>query len=419
MILKFADCEVDTDRCELRRSGEVHHVEPQVYDLLVHLLMNRDRLVTRDELLDAIWGHHFVTPATLSSRVKALRQAVGDDGQAQRVVRTVRGRGFRFVAEVEVGGSRSTVRAASARSRTASPATVETRDAPAGAPRLQQIRFCRAHDGARIAYATCGEGPPLVKTANWLSHLEYDWVSPVWRHWLDELSREHTLVRYDERGCGLSDWNAADFSFDSWVRDLETVVDALGLGRFPLLGVSQGGAVALAYAAKHPERVTRLILYGTYAVGRSGRDDPDRELLERMLPLGWGRDNPAFRDFFARLFLPEGTDEQIAWFSDLQRHSSTPENGARLFEEFNRIDVTVAARHVRVPTMVLHASADAAVPFYAGRDLASMIPGATFVPLWGKNHILLESEPAWSRFVDEVRGFLAHDERELDATSTS
>ena len=427
MIFTFADCEVDTDRCELRRRGEVRHVEPQVFDLLVHLLRNRDRLVTRDEVLDAIWGHRFVTPSTLSSRLKALRQAVGDDGTAQSIVRTVRGRGLRFVADVsERAGEGQPVETRGDAARTADgvdPPDVTgppPPDALAGT-RRPQIRFCRGHDGVRIAYATCGSGPPLVKTANWLSHLEHDWESPVWRHMLEELSSGHTLIRYDERGCGLSDWSAADLSFESWVRDLEKVVDALGLDRFPIFGVSQGGAVAVAYAARHPERVTHLVLYGAYALGRKRRAEPaqrdDAALFQQMLPLGWGRDNPAFRQFFATLFLPEGTPEQHAWFGDLQRQSSTPENAARLMAEFYEIDVVDLARQVRAPTLVLHASADAVVPFSAGRHLASLIPGATFVPLWGRNHLLLESEPAWRRFVHEMRSFLARDGRSTLAAS--
>jgi pimeloyl-ACP methyl ester carboxylesterase len=413
MIFTFADCELDTDRCELRRSGEVRHLEPQVFDLLVHLVTNRDRLVTKEELLDTIWGHRFVTPASLNSRVKALRQAVGDDGTAQRIVQTVRGRGFRFATEVVVGASLAAPEPV---------AVLETRADGAGAARApaaplggdrarsQQIRFCTAQDGVRIAFATSGSGPPLVKTANWLSHLEYDWISPVWRHWLNELSLDHTLVRYDERGCGLSDRDPADGSFDAWVHDLETVVDTLGLERFPLLGLSQGGAVAIAYAARHPERVSHLILYGAYARGRSRRANPDQqaesEVRRTMLPLGWGRDNPAFRHFFARLFLPEGTPEQIAWFSDLQRESATAEMAARLSAEFAEIEVTDVARGLDVPTLVLHVSADAVVPFKAGRHLASTIPGATFVPLWGRNHLILEDEPAWGHFVEEVRRFL-------------
>jgi DNA-binding winged helix-turn-helix (wHTH) protein/pimeloyl-ACP methyl ester carboxylesterase len=417
MVYAFGDFTVDTRRYEVRRAGEPLHLEPQVYAVLCYLLENRDRLVRKEEILDEVWGHRFVTPATLNSRVRALRQALGDDGRAQRVVETIRGRGFRFVAEVATTADPSPSPTAAgepppgvtnASAVSASPATNGS-----AAERVEQkIRFCRAHDGVRIAYATSGRGPPLVKTANWLTHLEYDWVSPVWRHWLTELSRDHTLIRYDERGSGLSDWQVEDLSFDAWVRDLEAVVDELGLERFPLLGISQGCAVAVAYAARHPERVSRLLLYGGYSLGQleRGGTDAEREMNEmvvRVLPLGWGRDNPAFRQFFAALFLPEGTPEQIRWFTDLQRATTSPENAIRLRLTSAHIDVSELAARVRAPTLVLHATGDAAVPFEQGRLLAALIPGARFAALDGNNHIILETEPAWRRFLDETRSFLA------------
>jgi pimeloyl-ACP methyl ester carboxylesterase len=253
-----------------------------------------------------------------------------------------------------------------------------------------------------------------VKPANWLTHLEYDWDSPVWRPWLRELSSEHTLLRYDERGCGLSDWNVADLSFGSWVRDLEAVVDAVGVRRFPLLGISQGCAVAIAYAVRHPERVSRLVLYGGYARGaiaraRTPEEREEAEMVMRQLPLGWGRDNPAFRLFFAAKFLPEGTPEQTRWFSELQRITTSPEIAVRLRTTAATIDVTELAPRVRAPALVLHATGDAAVPFDQGRMLAALLPTARFVSLDSRNHILLESEPAWTRFIDEVHRFLAGD----------
>jgi pimeloyl-ACP methyl ester carboxylesterase len=268
----------------------------------------------------------------------------------------------------------------------------------------------------RIAYATSGTGPPLVKTANWLTHLEYDWQSPVWRHWLRELSSDHTLVRYDERGNGLSDRDVPDLSFDAWVRDLETVVDSLGLERFPLFGISQGCAVAVAYAVKHPERVSRMVFYGGYVLGRFKRARTPQELAEmqmlmRALPLGWGRDNPAFRQFFASMFLPEGTPEQHRWWSDLQRATTTPEIAVRLLCTGAEIDITELAPQVRTPTLVLHATGDGVIPFTQGRELATLIPGARFVPLDSRNHVLLEDEPAWPRFVQEVRSFLHEEPR--------
>ena len=272
-VYAFGDYELDTRLHELRRAGEAVRIEPQVFSVLAYLFASRDRVVPKDELLDGVWGHRYVAPTTLNSRIKAARQAVGDDGTAQRVIRTVHGLGFRIVADVveRDGTSNADGVRAEAHPRTHSPArTLE-----------QQIRFCTAADGVRIAYATSGTGPPLVKPANWLTHLEYDWESPVWRHWLRELSREHTLVRYDERGSGLSDRDVDDLSFDAWVRDLETVVDAMGLERFPLLGISQGCAVAITYAVRHPERVSRLVLYGGYLQGTIQRARDSRGAARR------------------------------------------------------------------------------------------------------------------------------------------
>jgi serine/threonine-protein kinase len=275
----------------------------------------------------------------------------------------------------------------------------------------QQIRFCTSSDGASLAYATVGDGPPLVKAANWLSHLEFDWQSPVWRHWLKELSRYHTLVRYDERGCGLSGWNVEDFTLSAWVRDLEAVVDSLRLDRFPLFGMSQGGPIAIAYALRHPEKVSHLILYGSYARGLSKRDVSthaleEMEMLLQLVKVGWGKEHAAFRQVFTSLFIPEGTPEQFRWFNELQQISSSPENAARMMSGFYDLDIREEAQKLNVPTLVLHARGDLRVPFVEGRLLASLISGARFVQLESKNHILMETEPAWLRFLKEVREFL-------------
>ncbi|HEX7977590.1 MAG TPA: alpha/beta fold hydrolase [Gemmatimonadaceae bacterium] len=399
-VYAFGDHELDTRRHELRRAGEPIRVEPQVFSVLAFLFEHRDRVVTKDELLDGVWGHRYVAPTSLNSRIKAARQAVGDDGTAQRVIRTVHGLGFRVVAEV----TEMPVRGGASRAAPAPEITPRALD--------QTIRFCTADDGVRIAYATSGSGAPLVKPANWMTHLEFDWESPVWRHWLRELSGDHMLVRYDERGCGLSDREVADYSFEAWVHDLETVVDAMGLERFPLFGISQGCAVAIAYAVRHPERVTKLVLYGGYAQGaykraRTPEQLQEADLIMRLLPMGWGRDNPAFRLFFAARFLPEGTPEQTRWFSELQRMTTSPEIALKLRNTAANIDVTALAPLVRAPTLVLHASGEAAIPFDQGRQLAALIPGARFVSLESRNHILLEDEPAWGRFCEEVRRFLA------------
>lgn len=290
----------------------------------------------------------------------------------------------------------------------------------------QSIRFCTTRDNVRIACATLGAGPPLVKVANWLSHLEYDWQSPVWNHWLRALATHHTYVRYDERGCGLSDWDVEDMSFEAWISDLEAVVDAMGLDRFPLLGISQGGSIAVAYAARHPERVSHLILYGAYARGRQHRDLSPEEMEEtqtliKLVELGWGRDNPAFRQVFSTIFIPDGTPEQVAWFNELQRLSSSPENAARIVAGFDTINVTGMAQQVKAPTLVLHCQDDVRVPFEEGRHLAALIPGAQFVPLEGSNHVLLETDPAWPRFLAELYRFLGvpgHEVAQPPAPST-
>lgn len=271
----------------------------------------------------------------------------------------------------------------------------------------QQIRFCTSQDGVRLAYATSGQGPPLVKVASWLSHLEFDWQSPVWNHWLTELSRDHSLIRYDERGCGLSDWEVEDFSVEGWVRDLEAVVDALGLERFPLLALSQGGAVAISYAVRHPERVSHLILLGAYAGGRRVPQQVEiAKGLLQMIRIGWEQDNPAFRQPFTYLFIPGATDRQIQWFSDLMRVSTSAKHAQKMVRAFYTINVQPVAPLVRVPTLVMHAQNDALVPFEEGRLLAALIPGARFVPLQSQNHILLADESAWQPFLTEVRDFL-------------
>ena len=328
---------LDTQRFELRSDGEVVHVEPQVFDVLTQLIRNHHRFVTKEELFDSVWGGRFVGEAALTSRIKAARRALGDDGESQRLIRTVRGRGYQFVGPL-----------------IADTPVEPPPPPPQPAPPRQHIAFCRAADGVRLAFAVVGDGPPLVRAANWMTHLGYDIESPVWKHWVCDLSLKYTFIRYDERGCGLSDWEATDFSFDDWVADLESVVEALGLERFPLLGVSQGGAVAVAYAARHPERVSRLVLCSAYARGRAVRAVGEEEKRAAALDLelarvGWGGDDPAFRQVFAAQFLPDGTRADWAAFDQLQRRTTSPENAVRFLEEFGRIDVREQARKVCLP----------------------------------------------------------------------
>jgi pimeloyl-ACP methyl ester carboxylesterase/DNA-binding winged helix-turn-helix (wHTH) protein len=412
-IYEFDDCLVDPGRFELRRGGAVEHVEPQVFDVLVHLIRHRDRVVTKTELLDTVWGDRFVSESALASRLKSARRAVGDDGAAQRVIRTVFGRGYQFVAPVHevatVAAPAAELVLAAAPAAPAAPAPAAPPSPPA--PPQQTIRFCTAADGARIAFATLGCGPVLVKAANWLTHLDHDRETFVWRHWLEGLAHNRTLLRYDERGCGMSDWDVQSFDFDDWVDDLELVVDAAGLDRFPLLGVSQGAAVAVAFAARHPERVTRLVLSGAYGRGRALRAANEEERREAALDLevarvGWGRDDPSFRQVFTSQFMPDGTREQWEEFNELQRQTTSAANAVRFLETFAEIDVTGLAPKVACPTIVMHSRGDRRVPIASARDLASLIPDCQFVSLPSRNHLVMD-EPAWPIFLAELDRFLA------------
>lgn len=279
-------------------------------------------------------------------------------------------------------------------------------------PRPQQIHFTNSFDGVRIAYVVTGSGPPLVKAATYMGHMNFDWESPVWGHWLGELIRERTLVRYDERGTGMSERNVNDFSFDAWVRDLEAVADAVDLDRFALFAMSHSGAVAVAYAATHPERVSHLILHGAYARGGLIRDlttsqREEEKLLMNLMRVGWGQENPAFRQVFAMQLFPEATTEELRALEEQMRLSTSPKNAVRLETEMHRIDVRKIAAKVKCPTLVFHSRQDAAVPFEEGVLLASLIPNSQFVPLESKNHLLTEQEPAWPEFQNAFRKFLS------------
>jgi pimeloyl-ACP methyl ester carboxylesterase/DNA-binding CsgD family transcriptional regulator len=275
----------------------------------------------------------------------------------------------------------------------------------------QRIRYLRTSDGVKLAWAEAGSGPVLVKAANWLTHLEYDWESPVWQHWIRFLAEHFHFVRYDERGCGMTDWNVGDVSFDRWVEDLEAVVDASEAREpFALLGISQGASVCIAYAVRHPERVSRLILYGAYARGwgRRGELEGEREYnaIVELVRLGWGKDNPAFRQIFTSRFIPGGTDEQVGWFNELCRKTSSPAVAAELLATRAHILVTDLLARVHVPTLVIHAREDMVCPIAEGRLVAAGIPDALFVELDSRNHILLEREPAWDRFKQVVLEFM-------------
>lgn len=280
----------------------------------------------------------------------------------------------------------------------------------------QQIRFCKGRDGVRIAYSTMGSGPPLVKATHFLTHLEHDLRTPVWRPWLEQLSLDRTLIRYDAPGCGLSDRESREVSVERWLADLEAVVDAAGLDRFALFGGGQGSMTSIAYAVKHPHRVTRLVVYSGYARGLMRRNPTPEQvkhgrLVANLIELAWGQDNPAFRQVFTSLFVPGSSPEVVDWFNELERVSTSPEHAARIVRAFFDADVSDLAPRVTCPTLVAHVRGDTRIPFEEGRLLAGLIPGARFLPLEGRNHALLPYDPAFAAFFSEVRAFLAADEQ--------
>ena len=287
----------------------------------------------------------------------------------------------------------------------------------------QQIRFCTTSDGVRIAYATVGKGPPLVRVLGWCTHLEFERTLPDWEQSIwGAMSRNHHFVRYDGRGFGLSDRDIKSFSLDAKVRDLEAVVDALELPRFALLGTSEGGATAIAYAVRHPERVSRLILYGSFARIPPPETEEDEQLLSAMMMTvipGWGRDTPEFRQLWTSRFLPDADREEIRWFNELQKVSAKGETVAALIGSVGRVDVRELLPQIAVPTLVIHRRGDIICPFDMGRELAALIPGARLVPLEGKNHIPLPSEPEIEQFAQAVEEFMAEDESETKAPAPS
>lgn len=286
------------------------------------------------------------------------------------------------------------------------------------AKRAQQIRFCTSRDGTRIAFATSGEGPPLVWAQHWVHHLECDESHPAWRHWVGLMQRHHTLVRFDWRGCGLSDRQGCEFSFARLVEDFEAVMAATGFSRVRLFGMAgAGGALAMTYAARHPERVSRLLLHNCHTRGRLAGEVSAERMQEaqarlKVIVLGWPGDNPAYAQFFTALHIPDASAEQIRAYNELLRKTASAQSALGLMSAFWKVDVAGILPQVRCPTLVSHVRGDSVIPFEEGRAIASSVAGARFLPLESRNHLLQESEPAWAVFAEAVEAFFRQDERE-------
>jgi pimeloyl-ACP methyl ester carboxylesterase len=360
-----------------------------VFDLIEYLIRNRDHVVSKDDLLAAVWKGRIVSESVLTTRINAARGALGDSGQVQRLIKTLPRKGFRFVGAVDERG----MAIAPERSR------------------AQKVTFCRTTDGFNLAMARVGQGPTLVRATTWLNHLEYEWDDPIRGPLLHFLAARHDLIRYDGRGNGLSDRNVSELSLATFERDLEAVVAAQKLERYALFGVSQGGATAIAHAVRYPERVTKLVIYGSYARGRAKRGSTkEAEVSEAYITLmrhGWGDDNSTFIQNFSRLFAPNATADQIRAFAKMQRLATSPENAVRLRAALDQIDVSDLLPRVSVPTLVIHARRDQTSPFDEGRQLAACIPNARFVSLESDNHMPMPSDPEWQKLTSEIGAFLA------------
>lgn len=401
MIYRFETFELDLGRRELRDGPRQCDIEPQVFDLLALLIDRRDRVVGKDELFDTIWQGRIVSDSTLSSRIAAARRALGDDGDRQRLIRTVPRRGFRFVGTINDD---------------APPAGTVPPDpaAPDASPAQRQtVRICTSADGTQIAYATTGSGAPLVRAGTWLTHLEHDWHSPIWRPFLDALGQSFAFTRYDQRGNGLSDRSMErldQLNLATYVADMEAVIDAAGLDRFPIYGISQGAPIAIEYAARHPDRITHLVLHGGFVQGRALRstaaEREEGEALVTLMRHGWGKESSAFPKAFASLFIPDASKEQLDSFAELQTVSTSGEIAALLRQAADHFDVTDRLADIDVPTLVIHARNDDIHPLDQGRKLAAGIAGAEFLMLESNNHILLAGEPAFDELLAALRDFL-------------
>jgi DNA-binding winged helix-turn-helix (wHTH) protein/pimeloyl-ACP methyl ester carboxylesterase len=380
---------LDLMRCALMRGDHELQLRPKAFDVLRYLVEHRGRVISKAELIKAAWPDVFVTDDSLVQCIKDIREALSDN--SHQIVKTVPRRGYLFAAEL-------------------SNREVDER-LPAIGSRGQEITFCRTNDGVNLAVSCVGQGVPLVSIPTWATHLQHDWNSParakLWHH----LAERFCLIRYDGRGFGLSDRDVADMSFATRERDLEAVVDALHLDRYALLAISAGTATAIAHAARHPERVLKMVLHGGFALGcnkRGGANEAEKAWIAIMRQ-GWEDDNSALLRIFSSLWLPGASTEQIKWYANLLRTSTSMENAVRSRNTAAEIDVVDLLPRVSTPTLVLHCRYDNLTPFDEGRRIATSIPNAKFVSLDSENHVPLPGEPAWSEFVTAIRGFLLDD----------
>ncbi len=389
---------LDVDERRLLRGNEEIRLRGKLFDTLRVLLESAGQLVRKDQLMQAVWPDSVVEENNVDHCISHLRKLL----HPGKYIETVPRHGYRFTGEVTVVGE---VKVAKPGPRLV---TLESPPDKADVPELE-VQFFTASDGVRIAYTLGGSGPPIVRTIDWLNHLNFEWKNPFLRHWLSEIMRHNTLLRYDQRGTGLSDWDVKDFSYERSVRDFEELIEATGLDKFAMFGGCHGAAIATAYAAQHPERVTRLILNGAFVNGWPAPVAGSEEQLDALLTIirhGWGRDNPAFRQMWSTMFRPDADLEQMDWMNELQRIGASPENAARMLSQFPNFKMIDLLPSISCPTLVMHSRDDAAVPVQEGRLIAARIRNARYVELPSRSHLIAPGDPAWELFVEEFSTFM-------------
>ncbi|WP_051978365.1 alpha/beta fold hydrolase [Edaphobacter aggregans] len=394
-VFEFGPFRLEQSEHRLMHKDRPVPLPGKAFDTLSVLLERHGKLVSKQDLMDAVWPESVVEENNLDRNISTLRKALGEQSTGEPFIETVPRVGYRFIAPVNV----------------ATPGLLRRRAEDREPEPRHEIRFCVTPDNVRLAYATVGSGPPIVRVANCFNHLDFEWGSPIWRHWVRDLARGHSLLRYDGRGNGLSQRDVDDFSLDAWVQDLETVVNAARLETFALMGHSQGSSVAIAYAVRHPERVSHLILCGAYARGACHRESAElleaRRALETLVALNFGKSNPDFFHFVTSFYIPETrTPEEQEWFKNLQLISVSSRNLVRFMRACDEINIRDLLPKVTVPTIVFHSHGDRVAPPEEGRIVATEIPNARFVPLASGNHLLLAEEPAWKVFREELESFL-------------
>lgn len=407
MLYTFGSFQLDVKERRLVCGSEVIPLRSKVFDTLCILVENHGRLVRKDDLMQRLWPDSVVEENNLDHNISKLRRALSDGKDGEQYIETVPRQGYRFIAEVKSGPAPALHAVQS----------FNEHDVPE-----QEIQFLTTDDGARLAYSVGGEGPPLIRAIDWLNHLDFEWRNPLRRLWFSHIMRHHTLLRYDQRGSGLSDWNITDFSFERSLSDFEQLIETVGFDEISIIGSCQGGPIGAAYAARHPKRVRNLILVGAFARGWPPPGSMVTEQFNAMLTLirlGWGRDNPAFRQLWTTLFRPDASPAETEWMNEFQRITSSPENAARMMAEFPKIDITDILPKVSCPTLVIHSRDEAVVPAQEGRLIASRIRGARYVELPSRSHEVAPGEPAWEQFLTEVSSFLGWNENKQESVSAA